>query len=61
MTGARQHTAASLCLHADAPRTSGRGDGGGVCTCVALLEKAIGRLASLLASHTYIFLLIPAL
>lgn len=25
MTGARQHTAASLCLHADAPRTTERG------------------------------------
>lgn len=34
MAGARQHTAASLCLHADAPRTTGRGGGGGVCTCV---------------------------
>ena len=32
-----------------------------VCTCVTLLGKAIGRLASLFASRTYIILLIPAL
>lgn len=61
-TGAKQHTAASLCLSADAPRTTGRGGDSGVCTCVTLLEKAIGRLASLFASRTYnTFLLIRAL